>query len=1001
MSDISRLPYIPAAELDRALRRAGVWRLRADVQRPGEATWKPLDMWITGFNTEGETPDQPISQFKLLLMAHAEAGATVSPGFAAVPDNRNAGGGYEPMLYAGVHVRVYASNTATLAEAPVWRLWQQGRVETVRWPAGQVELTLTSPDAELDRAWVKSSGEVRGAPQPGVPLATEVQSLLDLWADAPAPVLRVLPDATLPDYASLGVGEYLTSRRSLGPFVREWAHRVGADLRYLWSEADQGFRLTLYMPPRDDTVPRLVLDRTHVLDVPDVKVERRHVRNDFELEYPVGTAGDTVLIGAEDAVSQRMYGRAYMYLGQGTGSPISDNASATAMLDFAAHDLAHPPVEAVKRLPFLPWLTLHDVLQFLADDEHFDHDGIWSVTSLRHVASNDDPSGWYTEVGLRKGSPVGLVTSWWVRPPRAAEVATREPVYLPNFDELGRDSKEVTYGWDLPVPNLGQVWVKHVLVDLETPIPAEGFWPGLQASPNLRIQPDQNRFVLAVPPEGKALYVTVEAYDVDGYLGAVYHERLLPVGMAPGFEDFDQRVGASGEFTDVYVTAWDPQDLGGTVYAWLNYDGPLSADTTLPADATLPLASTPAHLGPATTGWIGGPVGTMLDNIRTHAGQGKQIVLEFVNSQGVSSGKVAFTLTSKGGIINAAGDIVDAGIKRAAQFASGIAPVEVVDTIAQATGSLAVLPDGTLYRKNALTDVWTKAVAAVDISGQLTTAQLALASITQDLIAANAVTQTKIADGSISSPKILAGAVIAGKLGADAVLANNIAAGQITSSHIVSNAITANHIATGTITASELAANAVIAGKIAAGAINTSALIVNGVITGAHISVQVLSEIQDNMGVILAGKLQSIDGRSYLALNAADGSFFIRANNGVKDTFTVDHAGNAVYSGALSAATGTFAGEVSVGSSQALKFLSGASELARIQPFSGATPSGARSGVSVLAGGQTQLVVASDGLHIWDNANIDGVTVATVVWGTSATPPAGYTRPGTLYFQVS
>lgn len=100
------------------------------------------------------------------------------------------------------------------------------------------------------------------------------------------------------------------------------------------------------------------------------------------------------------------------------------------------------------------------------------------------------------------------------------------------------------------------------------------------------------------------------------------------------------------------------------------------------------------------------------------------------------------------------------------------------------------LADGKLYRNAA--DAWTAAVEAADITGVITSVQIADDAITAPKIAANAITAAKILAGSVDTDKLAANAVTAGKLAAGAIVAGSavIANGAIGSAHIANAAIT-------------------------------------------------------------------------------------------------------------------------------------------------------------------------------------------------------------------
>ncbi len=204
----------------------------------------------------------------------------------------------------------------------------------------------------------------------------------------------------------------------------------------------------------------------------------------------------------------------------------------------------------------------------------------------------------------------------------------------------------------------------------------------------------------------------------------------------------------------------------------------------------------------------------------------------------------------------------------------GAARIDVVSALPSGAGYEAgdfvfLTTDKKLYQFDGFSwNLAVTAVEAVDISGQLQTAQIAVSAITGDLLAANAVTSTKIQDGSISTPKLVAGAVTASTIAAGAVTATQIAANAITASAIAADAVTTNAIATNAVTTDALAANSVtadqlttnsvIAGKIAAGAVSADKIAVN-----------TLAAINANLGAVTAGSLNTLTSGIGLQVNVA------------------------------------------------------------------------------------------------------------------------------------
>lgn len=606
MSEVSRLPHIPAAELERMLFGQGRTVLRVEVRRPGDASWVNLSSvaggdWVTSVQDDpgalgaGYQVDQPVGRFQIHLLAHAD-GRSTAPGIADEPLNRTASDTFAPLVYPGAFVRVYAGNAAG-AGSPTMRLWLEGRVDDVEWPGDDVIAHVSTPDGELEeRTWVRDEGEERGAEYPGVPLKDEIGALLQRYA--PGVSLRVLPDADFPEYADLGVGPYATSRRALGPFLREWAQRMGADVRYLWSEADGAYRYTLYLPPRSRTTPHLSLGADQIDTVPALRVSREFVRNDFEIEYPDANTGKRETLTRYNTPSALQFGESYMFLGEGDESPVNTAAAAMRLLEYAEHDLADPPTTKRIRIPFCPWITLHDVIEVDADDVRFDYQTLWSVTAVRHHVVGEEG---YTELDLRGGSPVGMFMGWHTRPRGRSDLVIE--FGLVDFREIAPPSGNMAnraWGWTRPGRQVAGVWFGW----RRYPLPwADDYWADV--ADRVMPLPDGQDYV-EVPSELLPDASQVGALQVEPRIRrgrdlAVHSEeviRRVKVEAVPADLSVDLRAEAEGPFVDLSLLT--EQKAGAKVYpatAQFFEDGEagaLIATAELKADGVVTKAEVPA-----------------------------------------------------------------------------------------------------------------------------------------------------------------------------------------------------------------------------------------------------------------------------------------------------------------------------------------------------------------------------------------------------------------------
>ncbi|MFC3163050.1 phage tail protein [Ciceribacter thiooxidans] len=213
-----------------------------------------------------------------------------------------------------------------------------------------------------------------------------------------------------------------------------------------------------------------------------------------------------------------------------------------------------------------------------------------------------------------------------------------------------------------------------------------------------------------------------------------------------------------------------------------------------------------------------------------------------VANQAISTAKLALAAVTADIIANGAvlgTKLADAAVTAqkiadeaitATKFAASLKPVEIVSEL-PATGNVEgrvvyLSTDDKLYRYTGA--AWTAAVAATDVTGQLTDAQIAAVAAAK---LTGQITSTQITDGAISTPKLAAGSVSTDKLAAGSVIAEKLAAEAITAEKLAAGSVTTAKLAAGSVTADILAVNSVTAGKVVAGAIGTTQLAAGAVTT--------------------------------------------------------------------------------------------------------------------------------------------------------------------------
>jgi hypothetical protein len=261
-----------------------------------------------------------------------------------------------------------------------------------------------------------------------------------------------------------------------------------------------------------------------------------------------------------------------------------------------------------------------------------------------------------------------------------------------------------------------------------------------------------------------------------------------------------------------------------------------------------------------------------------------------------------------------ADDIADAQIETA-KFAQGIEPVAVVSALPAPAGytgpkTVFLTTDGKIYRY--VNNAWTAAVPTADLSGVVTSGQIADSAINTAKFAqgiepiavvsslpnpagyTGPKTVFLSSDGkiyrysngtwtsaipaidvtgkltneqidSISAAK-LTGAITSSQITAGAIIADKIAANAITAEKIEANAVTAGKINANAVTADKIDANAVTAGKIIAGAVGADQIAANAIsaikiaadaITSDKIATNAITADKIEANAVTAGKINA------------------------------------------------------------------------------------------------------------------------------------------------
>lgn len=868
--------------------------LKVEVREP-TGTWVDLSAlgspsvdWVSRLEIS-EDQDQPAATATLTLRRESQ-GQTLAPLITASVFN-NLPGSYSPLLYAGRRIRFSVAVT-TFPNPPVtYKSLGIFKIDEVDWASSESEIVIQARDigAVILDTFIEEPGIEYGSDE-GTPAEDVMQAVLDDW-----PTSVGSPALALAESPAFMILRYAQEQKGVLEAIRDIALQAGGDVRYRFDETTDAYALTFWRPDRVKTVPDWTLgpDEYHAVD--ELKVSDADVRNVIEVKY-VDDADASQRVEVEDAASIALYERRWMGISEDEASQINTEDEALRMANAALSDLSQPK-QFQTIVTKLFWIVqLGDLGRLSANAVHADVDSDLAVIGFTHTFEEGEGN---TTIRVR-GKPAGAILGWLNKGgiDEQGSTDTRE-LALKNFREIRRTPTTVTYGWDPLEENVFEVWAWGKLSpqDTDPPLPPgddeDRLWRNTEDdAPDIRLDDTTTEFEVAVPDFGFIQTWELLPVAADFERGFPQRVKVLSVPDIPRITNLETVEGATGLFTDITaLNVVDPQALGGRLYVWLNHDLVEDADPTGPADGYIDVAITP-HTFTASDTFVqtGGGTSLLFDNIRIHPGAGKRIFFEFVNSHGISSGVIGFVLLSNGGIIDEDGNLLDDSINRAEQIASSFSLPSVYDVLPSSgrDNELALWTiDMKLYRWNG--SVWTAEVEAADISGVISGFQLAPLSIAE----------THIQTDAISTPKLQANAITTNKIAAGQIQTVHMTANSIAGDRIQANTLDASKITAFSITAGKMAANSVTAGIIAAGAVTATA-IAAGAVTAVKISVTLLSEVSQNAGIILAGKLQSLDGLRYLDLNATGSNPFLQ-----HPSMTLRADGSAQFGGTVTATSFT------------------------------------------------------------------------------------------------
>jgi hypothetical protein len=342
--------------------------------------------WVLAVQADSDTPDQPTSRFVVEFLKHATEAST-APGIGSSSFNSSG-----PLLHPGSVVEVYARVAGRF-----WHRWLEGNVEDVEWGRDRVVATCLTKDAHVFASLIHDRTSLT---------AGTVENLIGYTAMQYAGVDTYTigsPSGTVPAHEQQ-IG-------SAGARNLELAQAIGWDVRYRWHEPSGEFQYTLYEPPRSATTPAMVLGPDVVIEPQEVKQSREGLRNVIYVDYAYDEATKTWArqTAAASAANRAQYGDRRVVLQEGSDSPVQTSGQAAALAAYALSDLSRPLIDGAYRIPFMPLVELHDVVEILADGDTFDSTQAYAVVGAQHRI---DAESSHTVLQLRGGAPVGSFYAW-------------------------------------------------------------------------------------------------------------------------------------------------------------------------------------------------------------------------------------------------------------------------------------------------------------------------------------------------------------------------------------------------------------------------------------------------------------------------------------------------------------------------------------------------------------------------------------------------------------
>ena len=262
----------------------------------------------------GEDIDSPGADLRVELLYRAnpgEGGGSIAP--------LSLTGADLPLIYPGRRITLevgYAVDDET--DPSPWHLVFEGEIDTVD-PTDPSVMMIEARDhhaLDFDR-WVETETTYGGGA-----IEDAMADILDDWGETVGTALYV------PTSPGANISQYTQRKQPVLEALQDLAQQIGWDVRWIWHEGDEEFKLTFYNPNRSISTAMHTFTTGDYFEVQRARLTRSDVRNAIRGEC--GPSNGRLVVNVSDASSISKYRRRWMEILEAEDSPINTLPELTA-----------------------------------------------------------------------------------------------------------------------------------------------------------------------------------------------------------------------------------------------------------------------------------------------------------------------------------------------------------------------------------------------------------------------------------------------------------------------------------------------------------------------------------------------------------------------------------------------------------------------------------------------------------------------------------------------